>query len=153
MSARIDDGTGQFVKDCAVSEAALDALGVFVDRMEAAGSQVVLLLAPLPGAIIERMAAERRYAYVDQLRSALTRRYPHRFHDFLDMRDNASDSEFLDGLHGGEIVYMRAILAAARRSGSPLREFVDENYLATQIDLWHGRAQIADDPIHRRFFR
>jgi hypothetical protein len=153
MSARIEGGTGQFVKDCAVSEAALDALGVFVDRMEAAGSRVVLLLAPLPGAIIERLAAERRYAYVDELRGALTARYPHRFHDFLDMRDNAPDSEFLDGIHGGEVVYMRAVLAAARRSGSPLREFVDENYLATQIDLWHGRAQIANEPIHRRFFR
>jgi hypothetical protein len=68
------------------------------------------------------------------------------------MRDNAPDSEFLDGIHGGEVVYMRAVLATARRSGSPLREFVDENYLATQIDLWHGRAQIADEPIHQGSF-
>src|ERR1700730_1360618 len=67
-------------------------------------------------------------------------------------RDNAPDSEFLDGSHGGEVVFMRSVLAAARRSGSPLREFVDENYLATQIDLWHGRAQIADEPIHRGSF-
>jgi hypothetical protein len=153
MLGRLEAGTGQFIKDCAVSDAALEALDRFVSRMETAGSRVVLLLAPLPGAVSERMATDGRYAYIDRLRSALAARYRERFYDCLDMRDSAPDSEFLDGMHGGEVVYMRAILAAARRPGSALREFVDQEFLMAQIDRWRGQAQIADDPIIQRFFQ
>jgi hypothetical protein len=151
--ARIDAGTDQFVKDCAVSEPALDALAVFVNRMEAAGSHVVLMLAPLPGAVIERMAAVGRYGYVDALRGVLAARYPQRFEDFFDLRGQAPDSEFLDGMHGGEVVYMRAILAMARRPGTGLRDLVDESVLAKQIREWSGHAEIPADPINKRFFR
>jgi hypothetical protein len=52
-----------WVKDCAISEAALDALRRFVDRMEAVGSRVALMLAPLPGAVMARLEADGRYAY------------------------------------------------------------------------------------------
>jgi hypothetical protein len=153
MLNRIDAGTDKFIKDCAVSDVALEALERFVERMEGAGSHVVLLLAPLPGPIIARMAAEGRYAYLDRLRSVLGSRYGDRFLDVLDMRNSAPDSEFLDGIHGGEVVYMRAIMAAARLPGSALGELVDEKLLAARIDRWHGHAQITDDPINRRFFQ
>jgi hypothetical protein len=149
---RIAAGTGQFIKDCAVSEPALDALASFVQRMEAAGSHVVLMLAPLPGIIIERLEAEGRFGYINKLRSVLTARHPHQFDDFLDMRAHAPDSEFLDGLHGGEVVYMRIILALAQRPGSPLRGLVNEQELAAQIHLWSGYSQVPTDPINRMFF-
>jgi hypothetical protein len=152
MFARIAAGTDQFAKDCAVSEAALDALRLFVNRMEAAGSRVALMLAPLPGAVIERLQAEGRYAYLDELRRILAVRFPAQFADFLDLRGVAPDSEFLDGMHGGEVTYMRIILAMARRPGSPLRDYVDEVGLKGQIDLWAGHARIPTDPTNRRFF-
>jgi len=151
--ARIDGGTDQFIKGCTVSEPALDALAGFVNRMEAAGSRVVLMLAPLPGAVIERMAAVGQYGYIDTLRNMLAARYPQRFGDFFDMREQAPDSEFLDGMHGGEVVYMRAILAMARRPGSGLRDLVDESGLAKQIQEWSGHAEVPTDPINKRFFR
>jgi hypothetical protein len=148
---RVSAGTDKFTWDCALSDAALEALGRFVDRMERAGAHVLLLLAPLPGPVIARMKEAGRYAYLDQLRRVLAARYGGRFQDVLDMRSDAPDSEFLDGIHGGEIVYMRALLAAVRGLG--LGEFVDEQFLSGQIDRWHGHAQIADDPVNRRFFR
>jgi hypothetical protein len=149
---RIAAGTAQFIKDCAVSDFALEALASFVQRMEAAGSHVVLMLAPLSGIVIERLEAEGRYGYINELRSVLTARHPHQFDDFLDMRAQAPDSEFLDGLHGGEVVYMRIILALAQRPGSPLRGLVNEQELAAQIHLWSGYSQVPTDPINRMFF-
>jgi hypothetical protein len=152
MFARIGAGTDQFAKDCTVSEAALDALRLFVNRMEAAGSRVALMLAPLPGAVIERLQTEGRYAYMDELRRLLAARFPLQFADFLDLRGVSPDSEFLDGMHGGDVTYMRIILAMARRPGSPLRWLVDEVGLEMQIGLWAGHARIPTDPINRRFF-
>jgi hypothetical protein len=152
MFARIAAGADQFVKDCAISEAALDALRRFVDRMEAVGSRVALMLAPLPGAVMARLEAEGRYAYLGELRALLAARFPDQFDDFLDLRRVAPDSEFLDGMHGGEVTYKRLILAMARQPGSPLRGLVDEAGLAAQIDLWAGHARIPTDPINRRFF-
>jgi hypothetical protein len=152
MFARIAAGTDQFAKDCTVSETALDALRLFVNRMEAAGSRVALMLAPLPGAVIERLQAEGRYAYVDELRRLLAARFSAQFADFLDLRGVAPDSEFLDGMHGGEVTYERIILTMARRPGSPLRNLVDEVGLKTQIDLWVGHSLIPTDPTNRRFF-
>jgi hypothetical protein len=153
MLTRVNAGTDKFAWDCAVSDASLEALERFVSRMEAAGSRVALLLAPLPGPVIERMKAKGRYAYIDRLGSVLRQRYGDRFEDFLDMRGIAPDSEFLDGIHGGETVYMRAILAMARQPGSALGEFVDEDFLAMQIERWRGHVQMADDPISQRFFQ
>ena len=120
--------------------------------MEAVGSRVALMLAPLPGAVMARLEAEGRYAYLSELRALLAARFRERFDDFLDLRRVAPDSEFLDGMHGGEVTYMRLILAMARRPGSPLRGLVDEAGLAAQIDLWAGHARIPTDPINRRFF-
>jgi hypothetical protein len=150
--ARIAAGTDQFAKDCSVSETALDALRLFVDRMEAAGSRVALMLAPLPGAVIERLQAEGRYAYLYELRRLLAARFSAQIADFLDLRGVAPDSEFLDGMHGGEVTYMRMILTTARRPGSPLHDYVDEMGLKTQIDRWAGHARIPTDPTNRRFF-
>lgn len=148
---RMQTGTAQMIKDCTVSNRALSELKRFVDKMQAADVGVVLILAPLPGAVIEKMIAEGRYQYVHELRRLLIERYPKQFHDFFDMREIASDNEFLDGLHGGEIVYMRAVLSAAHRVGSPLHELVDERYLRTQISLWSGHAQISNGPITPSF--
>jgi hypothetical protein len=152
MFARIAAGTDQFAKDCTVSEASLDALAIFVNRMEAAGSRVALMLAPLPGAVIERLQAEGRYAYLDELRRLLAAHFSPQFGDFLDLRGVAPDSEFLDGMHGGEVTYMRIILTMARRPGSPLRDYVDEIGLKAQIDLWAGHPRIPTDPTNRKFF-
>jgi hypothetical protein len=148
---RIAAGTDQFVKDCEVSEPALDALALFVRRIEAVGGDVLLILAPLPGATIARLEADGRYTYIGRLRRLLAERYPDRFTDFFDLRDQAPDSEFLDGMHGGEVAYMRMIRAIAQR-GSPLSGLVDEAELVREVDLWSGHARIETDPITRRFF-
>ena len=152
MFARIAAGTDQFVKDCSVSQAAIDALQLFVKRLEAVGIRVAMLLAPLPGAVIERLEAEGRYAYLNELRRLLAARFPHQFDDFLDLRGVAPDAEFLDGMHGGEVTYLRMILAMAQRAGSPLRGLVDEAGLETLIDRWAGHTGIPTDPINRKFF-
>jgi len=145
-------GQDKFIKDCEVSDLAIEALQRFTDKLEVAGSTVALLLAPLPGVVIERMHQDGRYGYVDILRRQLVTRFGDRFHDAFDLRGTAPDSEFIDGIHGGEIAYMRILLAAARRPGSGLQGLVDEAYLDRQISRWSGLTQSLDDPVHQRFF-
>jgi len=151
MLARLTAGTDQFVRDCYVSDAALEQLRVFVDRMKKADIQIVLFLAPLPGVVLARMQTDGRYTYIDDLRYALKTEYANSFFDFLDMRAIAPDSEFFDGIHGGEIAYMRIIHEMARLDSSPLHRLVDNQYLETEIALWSGHTQAVTDPIYQRF--
>lgn len=149
VKQRIADGTGQFGKDCKVSAAALSALARFVARMDAAGMATVLIMAPLPAVTIDLMRADRRYDYIEDLRKSLSQAYPQRFFDFLDMRETSSDSEFLDGFHGGEITYMRIILAAARPQTSPLHGLVDIAELEKRIQAGTGQVSDAHNPVYR----
>jgi hypothetical protein len=150
---RMRTGSDPMVKGCAVSELALDALDRFVARLSAVGVEVVLLMAPMPGTIIDALETDGGYRYIEQLRTVLANRYPQRFYDAFDLRGIAPDSEFYDGMHGGEIAYTRAILAAARRLGSPLHGMVDENRLTERIALWAGTTQVGDDPIYQTLLR
>jgi hypothetical protein len=150
--ALISSGGAQMIKDCQVSNVAIESLKHFVGRLDNAGVKTILFMAPLPGAVIKRMQDDGRYGYIGELRKSLAARYPRRFYDFFDMRDVASDSEFYDGLHGGDVVYRRIVLTIARSAGSALGGLVDEKSMQSQIDLWSGRAQVPTDPIVQKFF-
>jgi hypothetical protein len=150
--SRVAAGSGQFSKDCEVSKTALEQLRIFVARMEGVGTHVVLLFAPLPAAVIDVMRRDGRYGYIDALREALKQEFQARFFDFYDVRQLAPDTEFLDGLHGGEIVYMRMILAMAKRDPL-LAPFVDNQDLEAKVNLWAGHTEISMDPVIQKFFK
>lgn len=149
---QIATGEDKFVKDCTLSRSALNALQRFTDRLDAAGMDGLLLLAPMPSIIIDRMRRDGRYGYIEELRQALAARFGRRFFDAFDMRAFAADSEFIDGIHGGEIVYMRALLQASRQPGSPLAGRLKDSDLEQQIARWAGHTQSLDAPVHRQFF-
>lgn len=149
---RVAAGTGQFLHDCKVSELSLAALRRFVGRMDAAGIATVLIMAPVPGVTLDRMQANGRFGYIDAVRGILAQAYPTRFFDDFDMRQTSPDTEFLDGFHGGEITYMRMILAAAAPESSPLHGLVDTGKLEERIRDGTGRTFDSHNSIYGEFF-
>jgi hypothetical protein len=108
---------------------------------------VVLIMAPLPSVMIDRMKFDGRYRYIDDLRRILSEQYRGSFYDFFDMRDLAPDGEFYDGIHGGEVAYMRIIRVVAADPKSALHGLVDEHYLELEIRLSGGHDRVVGGPI------
>lgn len=141
---------------CANSIRALAHLDTFVKRMEAGGSKVVLMLAPLPAVVIEKMKTTNAfgivgadgYAYLPQLKESLIKRYGEDFFDYLDLRSiGATDCEFVDGNHGGELAYMRMIENASQRPGNALEPFVKHEVLRSAIKKYRGLNTLALDGV------
>lgn len=84
-----------------------------------------------------------QYACIEKLRSYLkssrTEGSEQLYFDFFDTRDlGASDCEFVDGFHGGEVVSIRLLLAMANAENSPIREFIDRERLSDLLELFAG---------------
>lgn len=131
----IDAGSDKFGRGCIVSDQALNALQAFMGRMKDAHVSVVLMLAPLPGAVLDYMATNGDYTYIDSLRTRLAARYPGRFYDFTDMRSiGGRDREFYDGIHGGQSIYARLIADASAHKDDILASWVDRAGIARSLE-------------------
>jgi hypothetical protein len=142
---RIRDGNRRFEYGDAVNAAALAELRAFLDACRARGVRVVGFLAPLPDAVLRAMTESGRYGYLGSLRAALPavfREEGFEYHDLLAFSAiGASDDEALDGFHGSEVVYARA-LALMLSAGSELNAFCDAPGLATALARRPSRLEL-----------
>lgn len=133
-------GAGPYYRHGAtVSPARLAELESVLSYSRDQGMTPVVILLPMAGAIVESMAAHGGYAYVAELRQALSSLGVEAY-DFHDPRSlGAGDDEFLDHIHPGDVLYLRmlsAILAA--RPDSALAPYLDAEALAGAIARWRG---------------
>jgi hypothetical protein len=105
--------------------------------------RLITFLTPLPARILDLMAGlGDKYAYIDELRARLPEMSEHHY-DFLDPRTfGSSDCEFIDGEHGGEITYLRMLLAISQDPASGLAPYLDLPKIVRDIDQYHGRAMV-----------
>lgn len=103
---RIHGGTDQFLHGARADVGRLALLDSMVDRLQARGIRVLMFMPPIAPTIhahlVERAAD---FQYIEQVRG-------HTWHapmlDFFDPATlGAEDCEFIDGYHGGDIVYAR----------------------------------------------
>lgn len=82
-------------------------------KLESSGVTVIELFPPFPPSVIDRIRRHGKHAYIGKISE--------RMHlqdvDYMDARTlpHATDCEFIDGTHGGEVVYAKALLKAAER--------------------------------------
>ena len=138
---RIEKGENGFEPGAAVDQARLDRLEAMVERLRRRGTQVIVFLPPMPALVLDRMASHPgRFAYVDALRGELARRFPS-FYDFHDPRRlGSSDCEFLDGLHGGDVTYLRILQEMSATRDGPLHGYIEEEKTRALIATYVGRA-------------
>ena len=138
---RIERGTTRFAHGDAISDMAWTMLIEFVKSAEAQGVHVILFMPPVAPVVVEKLKAmEQSYRYVDIFRSRLAAL--EQYHDYHDPTAlNATDCEFIDGFHAGDVVFQRILLDMADKDPL-LGKLVDTGRLSESIRLHGGRALV-----------
>jgi hypothetical protein len=122
-------------------EAVKETIRIFQD----AGAYVVLTLPPVAGQVAEAMTRSGKYRYVDEL----ARRVPDMGVDGYNFHDprtfGSSDCEFVDGIHGGEVAYLRMLSMMAHRN-KRLAAFVSPD-IDRSILRFAGRVNAYEHPL------
>ncbi|CAI3232275.1 hypothetical protein [Desulfovibrio legallii] len=127
-----------------ISTAHLDAFAEIYCRLKARGIATYVFIAPLSITALDALRArEEDYPHLFRLRDALLARGIEVM-DFTDPRTfAATDCEFVDGFHGGEVVYARILRDMADRWSS-LLAYVDMDKINAVIRDWRGHALVPD---------
>jgi hypothetical protein len=104
---------------------------------------LLIFLTPLPPRIIDLMTKMGdKYAYIDELRLMLSELKEH-YYDFYDPRSFSSgDCEFVDGEHGGEVTYLRLLLAMSQDPSSGLSPYLKHEKIVQCIENYRGKAMV-----------
>jgi len=131
----------------AFSEESWHRLEALVKQIQDAGAEVVLLLPPVSGPIYDWIAAQPEPNLVKEVQRRLPT-LPALTFDFHDPRTIGSDPcEFVDGIHGGEVTYLRVLDAMAADPSTDLDALVDRPLMARLIAENAGHASVKrDDP-------
>ncbi len=116
----------------------LTALENLLQKLRAHNISVIVILPPFAGRLLDYLNASGKFRYMDQARQALRQLNVPVF-DFTDPRAlKASDCEFADALHAGDIVYQRMLVEIA--STGLLRDDIDVQAIKTNIANYSGHA-------------
>lgn len=140
-------GIKAFAPAPALSEAHLDAFAEIYCRLKSRGIQTYVFLAPLSATVLDAMRERRKdYPHLFDLHAALMERGIDVM-DFTDPRKfGASDCEFVDGFHGGEVTYARILRDLADRYHA-LTAYVDVERVNRTLKEWKGHAMVYDERV------
>ena len=120
-----------------VNMALIDGLANAARDFGTRGIKTVFILAPVaPIKLLELAKSPERHGYIDEIRQAFFHKLTN-YYDMLDPRKFGSgDCEFEDGNHGGEVTYLRMLLAIDRHDRSAFNGYF-EALLAEQLIAEH----------------
>lgn len=117
----------------------------FIDKINAAGIDVIIILPPHAPSIAKAMASmQDAYAYIDDLRHKLRESGIH-YYDFHDGNMlGTNDCEFYDGSHPGDITNARVLRSLINTKGSKLKEFLNMHAIDSAISNHAGYAMLPE---------
>jgi hypothetical protein len=125
-----------------------DRFEKIIFQLQKNGVHVALVLPPLAPSVGAMLATGGHYRYIDELRSML-RRLKTPFADFHDADSiPATDCEFIDGYHSGDVTYLKMLVKMAHNWPS-LSPYVDLNAAERTISAFDGN--IIDQSMRSRF--
>jgi hypothetical protein len=146
--AKIKKGAKIYAWSDRISDTQWKKFTALLDDLQRRGIPTVLLLPPLAPPVLDVMRQSGKYGYIDGLRLRLSETaaaYNMPLYDDHDLRfAGASACEFIDGHHGGAIVYKRILLDMAGREPQ-LAARVDAEALRQAIGNFRGRASLLPD--------
>lgn len=120
----------------------VDVLAEIWCKLKSRNIQIFAFIPPLAGKVFESMTPQA-YPHLHKLREALLERGIDAL-DFSNPRQiAANDCEFVDGFHGGEVVYARILRQMADRWPA-LLAYVNMARLDAVIRDWQGHALVPD---------
>ncbi len=128
----------------APSADAIKALRELVSELQAQSIEVTLLLPPLANAVREAIEQNAENRLIPLWRDAVID-LGFRVFDFTDSRLlKSNDCEFVDGFHGGEVIYLRILDAISNFDNSALAKSIDRDMISGLITANSGHARIAE---------
>jgi len=129
------------------SEESWQRLEALVKQLQDAGAEVILFLPPVAGPVYDWIAEQPEPNLVKEVQRRLPT-LPALTFDFHDPRTVGSDPcEFVDGIHGGEVTYLRVLNAMASDPSTDLDALIDRPLVQKLIAENAGHASIRrDDP-------
>ncbi len=148
---KIKKGTKFFSHSDKMSETHWKKFEALIEKLHKKKIHIVLFLPPLPPSALTAMEKEgKNYAYIKEVRQrlyTLGKKFSYPVFDYHDTRTlGATDCEFVDGLHGGEIVYNRMLLNMALND-KKLRNVLNLPDIGWNIKTFSGRASTRKDEI------
>jgi hypothetical protein len=147
--ARIRNGHRRFEYGSEVSRGALTEVDRFLASARSRNIHIVGFLPPFAHRVYERMLSMgNRYDYLKQLPGALNGVFARHGFPLFDLSDlkwlGASDREAIDGYHGSEKAYHRALILMAE-DDPYLKNYVrDLDYLRERLDRTQGDHLVFD---------
>lgn len=137
--ARVRAGKARFEYGDHIDSTRLAAITALVHKLRVQGVEVVLFMPPLAPQVYTAMRENGHYGLLDEL-ARLEEIDGVRVYDYIDpARTMSSDCEYLDGFHGGDIVYARILAQVARREPA-LAAVVDTAALEATVMRERDRA-------------
>ncbi len=129
---RIEEGNDRFQYGAKVSQGHYENFIKLMEMIKEEGLEVTIIFPPLASIVYEAMKnIENKYAYVWELEDMIINQYDgFSFHDSSLV--SVSDCEFIDGFHGGDVVYAR-ILNNLKSKRSELSQYINIDEV-TQIE-------------------
>jgi hypothetical protein len=119
-----------------------------IKYMESQGAKVVVFIPPLaPSVITEMTKLKNQYAYIQDLQQQLMKSGIS-FYDFHDPQKLMThDCEFVDGAHGGDLVYAK-ILDYILKQDKSLAPFLQQDEIKTALAHYKNIAMIPRSDFH-----
>lgn len=147
---KIPHGTDYFESGCLYSRASMAYLEMLRDEMAQRGIKLVLIFAPLAPAAHQALlsAGPELNGYVRALKEDLKSRQFSEVHFFLDGASvGATDIEFADEIHAGDVAEARVLLAASSVPGSALADAIKRPVLESFIQRHARKSHVSMDDL------
>ncbi len=139
-------GTGRFTHGTSFSEIHFQKFLDLLEIFQKNNVKVILFFPPLAPEI-NKLMKQYDYSYIAELRGKL-KKNDVKVYDFTDPNQllSTNDGEFIDGFHGGDVIYARMLNYIVSREAS-LKNYVSKDYLEKVICKYAGLAMIPDPRI------
>lgn len=132
---RIENGNARFEYGEEINEQAVQQMENFLSYCKEKGIEVIGFEPPFSATVIQRLAEKKeKYQYMNEIpytMKELFNEYQFEFYDYSDVSnlDCGDESFFVDGFHGGDIVYLKMFQDMIQQ-GSCLKKYCNESQLA-----------------------
>lgn len=122
-----------YVPSDTISETRRDQLLEFFEYITSQGITLITVLPPMSDYAVKTMTEDGGYTYIPKLRDWLktTGLEHYDYHDASSL--GSDDCEFVDGNHGGAILYMRMLNDMSQKSQTQLSDYLDLDFIQKTI--------------------
>ncbi len=145
--SRIAEGTNRFEYGNRINPKAMHALNDLLLFCKNKGIYVVAFLPPFADNVHLRLRQSKKYSYMDSIyaeSNTLFKEFGFELWDLSHLdKYGSSDSETIDGFHGGEVTYLKMLLYMAE-NGSVLQHYTNIDALKHDLDNRKNNYQVYD---------